>query len=46
MPEGLAERVGKPYVGPHIFSGIRPQHRLANEEIFGPVLAVMRAGEL
>ncbi len=44
VPEGLAQRVGKPYVGPHIFSGIRPQHRLANEEIFGPVLAVMRAG--
>ena len=39
---GLAERVGKPYVGPHIFSGIQPHHRLANEEIFGPVLAVMR----
>ena len=23
-PAGLAERVGKPYIGPHIFSGIRP----------------------
>jgi RHH-type proline utilization regulon transcriptional repressor/proline dehydrogenase/delta 1-pyrroline-5-carboxylate dehydrogenase len=43
VPEGLAERVGKPYVGPHIFSEIRPHHRLANEEVFGPVLAVMRA---
>ena len=43
VPAGLAERVGKPYVGPHIFSGIQPHHRLANEEIFGPVLAVMRA---
>ncbi len=42
VPAGLAERVGKPYVGPHIFSEIRPHHRLANEEIFGPVLAVMR----
>jgi RHH-type proline utilization regulon transcriptional repressor/proline dehydrogenase/delta 1-pyrroline-5-carboxylate dehydrogenase len=44
VPAGLAERVGKPYVGPHIFSGIERHHRLANEEVFGPVLAVMRAG--
>jgi RHH-type proline utilization regulon transcriptional repressor/proline dehydrogenase/delta 1-pyrroline-5-carboxylate dehydrogenase len=43
-PAGLAEKVGKPYVGPHVFSGIQRRHRLANEEIFGPVLAVMRAG--
>jgi RHH-type transcriptional regulator, proline utilization regulon repressor / proline dehydrogenase / delta 1-pyrroline-5-carboxylate dehydrogenase len=42
VPPGLEDRVGKPYVGPHIFSGIRPEHRLANEEIFGPVLSVMR----
>jgi RHH-type proline utilization regulon transcriptional repressor/proline dehydrogenase/delta 1-pyrroline-5-carboxylate dehydrogenase len=41
-PAGLAERVGKPYIGPHIFSGIQRHHRLANEEIFGPVLSVMR----
>jgi RHH-type proline utilization regulon transcriptional repressor/proline dehydrogenase/delta 1-pyrroline-5-carboxylate dehydrogenase len=33
---------GKPFIGPHIFSGIQPQHRLANEEIFGPVLSVMK----
>ena len=43
VPEGLEGQVGKPYVGPHIFSGIEGRHRLANEEIFGPVLAVMRA---
>jgi RHH-type proline utilization regulon transcriptional repressor/proline dehydrogenase/delta 1-pyrroline-5-carboxylate dehydrogenase len=42
VPDGLAQRVGLPYVAPHIFSGIRPEHRLANEEIFGPVLAVIR----
>ena len=42
-PDGLERRVGKPYVGPAIFSGISPQHRLANDEIFGPVLAVIRA---
>jgi RHH-type proline utilization regulon transcriptional repressor/proline dehydrogenase/delta 1-pyrroline-5-carboxylate dehydrogenase len=42
VPAGLAEKVGKPYVGPHIFSGIERRHRLAQEEVFGPVLAVMR----
>jgi RHH-type proline utilization regulon transcriptional repressor/proline dehydrogenase/delta 1-pyrroline-5-carboxylate dehydrogenase len=31
------------FVGPAIFAGIEPQHRLAQEEIFGPVLSVMRA---
>jgi RHH-type proline utilization regulon transcriptional repressor/proline dehydrogenase/delta 1-pyrroline-5-carboxylate dehydrogenase len=44
VPKGLPERVGKPYVAPHIFSGIERRHRLANEEIFGPVLSVMRVG--
>jgi len=45
VPPGLEDRVGKPYVGPHIFSGIRPEHRLAREEIFGPVLSVMRVAD-
>lgn len=45
VPEGLESRVGKPFVGPHIFSGIRPEHRLAQEEVFGPVLAVMRVAD-
>jgi RHH-type proline utilization regulon transcriptional repressor/proline dehydrogenase/delta 1-pyrroline-5-carboxylate dehydrogenase len=31
------------YVPPTIFTDIRPEHRLAREEIFGPVLAVLRA---
>jgi RHH-type proline utilization regulon transcriptional repressor/proline dehydrogenase/delta 1-pyrroline-5-carboxylate dehydrogenase len=31
------------FVGPTLFSGVEPKHRLANEEIFGPVLAVMKA---
>ncbi len=44
VPPGLDQRVGKPFIGPHIFSGIERHHRLANEEIFGPVLSVMRAG--
>ncbi len=43
VPEGLESRVGKPFVGPAIFSGILPEHRVAREEIFGPVLAVLKA---
>ena len=31
------------FVGPAILADIQPTHRLAQEEIFGPVLAVMRA---
>ena len=33
------------YVPMAIFADIRPEHRLAREEIFGPVLAIMRAGD-
>jgi RHH-type transcriptional regulator, proline utilization regulon repressor / proline dehydrogenase / delta 1-pyrroline-5-carboxylate dehydrogenase len=33
------------FVGPAVFADIRPEHRLAQEEIFGPVLAVMKAGD-
>jgi RHH-type proline utilization regulon transcriptional repressor/proline dehydrogenase/delta 1-pyrroline-5-carboxylate dehydrogenase len=43
VPQGLEQKVGMPYVAPHIFSGIKPNDRLAHEEVFGPVLAVMRA---
>ncbi|HYE01813.1 MAG TPA: proline dehydrogenase family protein [Phycisphaerales bacterium] len=31
------------FVGPTIFSGVRPHHAIAVDEIFGPVLAVMHA---
>ncbi|MBI1902810.1 MAG: L-glutamate gamma-semialdehyde dehydrogenase [Planctomycetia bacterium] len=34
------------YVGPHIFSDVRPDATIAQEEIFGPVLAVMKAKDL
>jgi RHH-type proline utilization regulon transcriptional repressor/proline dehydrogenase/delta 1-pyrroline-5-carboxylate dehydrogenase len=34
------------FVGPTIFENIQPQHRLAQEEIFGPVLALMRVKNL
>ena len=39
----LNKKVGKPFVTPHIFSDVAPNSRLATEEIFGPVLAVIRA---
>ena len=34
------------YVGPHIFADVAPDSALAQEEIFGPVLAVIRAKDL
>jgi RHH-type proline utilization regulon transcriptional repressor/proline dehydrogenase/delta 1-pyrroline-5-carboxylate dehydrogenase len=34
------------YVGPHIFANVDPKSRLAQEEIFGPVLAVLKARDL
>jgi RHH-type proline utilization regulon transcriptional repressor/proline dehydrogenase/delta 1-pyrroline-5-carboxylate dehydrogenase len=34
------------YVGPKIVAGVRPGSRLAQEEIFGPILAVLRAADL
>ncbi len=42
IPAGLEEKVGKPYVAPHIFAEVQPDHAIAREEIFGPVLAVMK----
>jgi RHH-type transcriptional regulator, proline utilization regulon repressor / proline dehydrogenase / delta 1-pyrroline-5-carboxylate dehydrogenase len=34
------------YVGPHIFADVPPNARIAQEEIFGPVLAVLKARDL
>jgi malonate-semialdehyde dehydrogenase (acetylating)/methylmalonate-semialdehyde dehydrogenase len=33
-------------IGPSVVDQVRPQMRLAREEIFGPVLSVVRAGDL
>jgi RHH-type proline utilization regulon transcriptional repressor/proline dehydrogenase/delta 1-pyrroline-5-carboxylate dehydrogenase len=33
------------FFGPVVFADIEPHHRLAQEEIFGPLLAVMRAAD-
>jgi RHH-type proline utilization regulon transcriptional repressor/proline dehydrogenase/delta 1-pyrroline-5-carboxylate dehydrogenase len=34
------------YVGPHIFADVPPEAAIAREEIFGPVLAVLKARDL
>jgi RHH-type proline utilization regulon transcriptional repressor/proline dehydrogenase/delta 1-pyrroline-5-carboxylate dehydrogenase len=34
------------FVGPHIFADVLPNARIAQEEIFGPVLAVIKANDL
>jgi acyl-CoA reductase-like NAD-dependent aldehyde dehydrogenase len=31
------------FIEPTIFDGVKPEHRIAREEIFGPVLSVLRA---
>ena len=41
----VTERTGW-FVGPTIFTGVAPDSRLAQEEIFGPVLAVIDAADL
>ncbi|GAB5495736.1 MAG: L-glutamate gamma-semialdehyde dehydrogenase [Phycisphaerales bacterium] len=35
--------IPKNYIAPHIFTHVTPDNRIAREEIFGPVLAVMHA---
>jgi RHH-type proline utilization regulon transcriptional repressor/proline dehydrogenase/delta 1-pyrroline-5-carboxylate dehydrogenase len=34
------------FIGPHIFADVAPTARIAQEEIFGPILAVIRANDL
>lgn len=34
------------YIGPHIYGEVPPNGRLAQEEVFGPVLCVLRAADL
>ncbi len=34
------------FVGPAVFADVKPNHRLAQEEIFGPVLAVIKAASV
>jgi len=44
-PEGDALAHGH-FVRPTVFTGVDPASELATEEVFGPVLAVLRAGDL
>ena len=34
------------FVGPHIFADVKPDAKIAQQEIFGPVLAVIRVADL
>ncbi|MEM1185065.1 MAG: proline dehydrogenase family protein [Planctomycetota bacterium] len=47
LPEGWNGHSGnvapREVIGPHVFTNVRPEHTLAREEVFGPVLAVMHA---
>jgi RHH-type proline utilization regulon transcriptional repressor/proline dehydrogenase/delta 1-pyrroline-5-carboxylate dehydrogenase len=43
LPPAIESITGRAYVAPHIFWPVPPDHELASEEIFGPVLAVMHA---
>jgi RHH-type proline utilization regulon transcriptional repressor/proline dehydrogenase/delta 1-pyrroline-5-carboxylate dehydrogenase len=43
VPDGLEARLQRHFVGPHIFSGVRPDHVIVREEIFGPVVAIIHA---
>jgi RHH-type proline utilization regulon transcriptional repressor/proline dehydrogenase/delta 1-pyrroline-5-carboxylate dehydrogenase len=44
---GLIEQTGGGYyIGPTIFTDVEPDARIAREEIFGPVLAVIRAPDI
>ena len=44
LPEGLAEEGY--FIGPQVFADVDPSSRLAQEEIFGPVLAVLPVDDL
>lgn len=44
VPQGDRYAQGH-YVAPTVFLGVRPEMRIAQEEIFGPVLAIIPAGD-
>lgn len=44
MPAGLPKNAAWPPLrSPHVFSKVKPNHVIAREEIFGPVVAIMHA---
>jgi RHH-type proline utilization regulon transcriptional repressor/proline dehydrogenase/delta 1-pyrroline-5-carboxylate dehydrogenase len=44
MPDSSELLAGAHYVPPHVFTDVAPDARIANEEIFGPVLAITKVG--
>ena len=42
----VAGREGGWYVGPTVIDQVRPEMKIAQEEVFGPVLAIVRTGTL
>jgi malonate-semialdehyde dehydrogenase (acetylating)/methylmalonate-semialdehyde dehydrogenase len=45
--DGRTTKIGDSFViGPSVLDKVAPQMRVAQEEIFGPVLSVVRAGDL
>ncbi|WP_221030840.1 proline dehydrogenase family protein [Actomonas aquatica] len=34
------------FIGPTVFTEVRPDHRIAQDEVFGPVVAILRARDL
>lgn len=44
--EVVPGREGGYYLGPTIIDHVRPEMRIAQEEVFGPVLAIVRASDL
>ena len=44
--EAIENEAGGYYIQPTIFADVAPDARIAQEEIFGPVLAVIRSGGL
>lgn len=45
LPAGLLASGGY-YVPPTVFTGCKPDHKIVREEIFGPVLAILKAKDL
>lgn len=45
IPQGESFAHGH-YVEPTVFGGVQPDHHLAQEEVFGPVLAILEASDL
>jgi acyl-CoA reductase-like NAD-dependent aldehyde dehydrogenase len=45
-PVAVAECPDGAFFAPTVLSGIRPDHRVAREEVFGPVLAVIEVADL